>query len=161
MPCLVIFLGYVACMVGISIYAFQNGQPRRLTRGFDYKGQLCGVDEAVVNKPMLFWCPNGDEILHGHAAELDMQHPICVAECPGAELSSVHCFAEPEEELRVIGEAPFQKEQITITQKTVKRKTYPSEGFAGMFCVPHFHPEIGHILGDEPVVEDLPANGQT
>lgn len=154
MPCLVVFLGYVACMVGISIYAFQTGQPQKLTHGFDYKGQLCGVDKAVEDEPMLFWCPKGNKTLHGHPADLDVKHPICMAECPSQELLSVHCFDNPKAHVKDLG-GSFPDEQITIQTRTVRKHTYPSQAFAGMFCVPRFHEKQGHILGDEPLVQEL------
>ena len=154
MPCLVVFLVYVACMLGISLYAFENGQPRRLTHGFNYQGQLCGVSKAVVDKPMLFWCPKGNRTLHGHPADLDMEHPVCLTKCP-TEPSSVHCFDNPTAKTEVLGTSSrFHSEQITIQERTVTKQAYPSAAFAGMFCVPHFHKEIGHILGDEPLVKE-------
>ncbi|CAE6938263.1 unnamed protein product, partial [Symbiodinium sp. CCMP2456] len=48
----------------------------RRTHGFDWTGKICGVDEAVRDKPLLFWCtPNGEE-------GLTLLDGICVARCP-------------------------------------------------------------------------------
>eukprot|EP00744_Colponema_vietnamica_P001108 GILI01001874.1.p2 GENE.GILI01001874.1~~GILI01001874.1.p2 ORF type:complete len:612 (+),score=211.84 GILI01001874.1:159-1838(+) len=58
-------------MFVIAGHAFEKGDYRRLTRGFDYKGRLCGVDAGVENKRYLYF-PN---ILAPSVG-------VCLSSCP-------------------------------------------------------------------------------
>jgi len=53
----------------------------KLYHGIDYRGQICGVDSAVADKPYLYWCPSE---MSGSSLSLNLQKPICVQNCPGA-----------------------------------------------------------------------------
>eukprot|EP00439_Symbiodinium_sp_Y106_P080322 s212_g19.t1 len=155
MPCLVIFIGYMIGMMCISGYAFHKGDPRRLTHGFDYKGDLCGVDMAVADRPLLYWCAAGSRLTDsGHPEQLDTKYPICVERCPMGSSEWMPCLGESSVQVTPSGSEPFVSQRITITQNTVKQASYRTREFAGMFCVPHFD-EDQEILGDDPLVESL------
>jgi hypothetical protein len=44
--CLIVFFAFCGGLIWIGMYAFENGDIRRLSHGFNYKGRLCG--EEVV-----------------------------------------------------------------------------------------------------------------
>ncbi|CAK0847420.1 unnamed protein product [Prorocentrum cordatum] len=61
-----------------------SGNVTKLDRGFNDRGQMCGVD--VPGKPYVFWC--SDESGKG----MDWNHPICTAECPKDSTTDHECF---------------------------------------------------------------------
>jgi len=79
-PCLVFLIAFIWGMVTIYSGARVEGNLDKLTHGFDWKGDICGVDKEVANQSFLFWCAPGD------GEELSLLNAICVPECPtGAE----------------------------------------------------------------------------
>mmetsp|Transcript_5172 Transcript_5172/g.15183 ORF Transcript_5172/g.15183 Transcript_5172/m.15183 type:complete len:893 (-) Transcript_5172:346-3024(-) len=54
--CCILFLGALAVLAMILVYAHENGDPRKLHHGIDYHGNICGVDPDVANMPYLYWC---------------------------------------------------------------------------------------------------------
>jgi len=149
LPCFVIFIGYLIGMCCISTYGFQNGNPRRLTHGFNYKGELCGVDEGVVEKPLIFWCrANGTS--DGEPSALDMDFPICVSSCPKTYSEAMTCPGDSSYQVK----SKANTQTTIITQKIVKLQSYPTMAFGGQFCVPHKDPKSKY-LGDDPLVNKL------
>lgn len=146
LPCLIILLAYLSGMVVVTKYAMDNGNPRRLTHGFNYKGELCGVDAPVLSKPLLYWCGAGGVQDNGHPVKLDTNFPICVESCPVGYASEMSCLGDEQVKIETAGEEPFVTTETTITQSTVKQMSYPTIPFSGMYCVPHFIMEgvIGH-----------------
>ncbi|KAJ8960451.1 hypothetical protein NQ318_013735 [Aromia moschata] len=53
--CLMFFLVFVACWVGIGIYAYHNGDPSTLLVPRDSAGSRCGFDSHVKDRPYLFF----------------------------------------------------------------------------------------------------------
>ncbi|KAJ8921441.1 hypothetical protein NQ315_003059 [Exocentrus adspersus] len=53
--CLLLFLVFVACWVGIGAYAYINGDPATLLVPKDSSGSRCGVDSHVQDKKYLFF----------------------------------------------------------------------------------------------------------
>jgi hypothetical protein len=94
----ILFVPIFALCIGatayILSYALQNGDPRKVYHGMDYKGNLCGVD--LPAKPYVYWCAaEGGGWFPGSfrpVAALDFEHPICVETCPISTLSQSECF---------------------------------------------------------------------
>lgn len=152
LPCLVVFIFYMIAMCSISIYGYNSGNPRRLTHGFNYKGELCGVDENVLFKPLIFWCRAGEMKDDGQPKELDTEYPICVRSCPSTYSLEMTCAGRME-----VKEEDEGSDHMTIlTQSIVKQQSYPTMEFAGMYCVPHTHANNElKILGDDPLTTQL------
>ena len=53
------FVTFLAGMGWVAQYALENGDARRLSHGFNFKGKLCGVSPGFEHKPYLYYCPNG------------------------------------------------------------------------------------------------------
>ena len=51
-------IGFAACGVYKSQY-FPAGKYQRITNPTDYKGQICGYDDAVLNKPNAYFMLDG------------------------------------------------------------------------------------------------------
>eukprot|EP00930_Biecheleria_cincta_P045470 TRINITY_DN31333_c0_g1_i1.p1 TRINITY_DN31333_c0_g1~~TRINITY_DN31333_c0_g1_i1.p1 ORF type:complete len:700 (-),score=71.44 TRINITY_DN31333_c0_g1_i1:291-2390(-) len=153
LPCLVIFFAYLAGMVAITKWAIENGNPRRLTHGFNYQGELCGVDAPVLSKPLVYWCGAGGVQDNGHPVKLDTQFPICVESCPQSFDTEMACLGVEEVKVSTEGEEPYVTRVTEITQSTIKQMSYPTMEFSGMYCVPHFIKE--HVLGDDSLTMQL------
>eukprot|EP01012_Entosiphon_sulcatum_P003724 TRINITY_DN11298_c0_g1_i1.p1 TRINITY_DN11298_c0_g1~~TRINITY_DN11298_c0_g1_i1.p1 ORF type:complete len:665 (-),score=119.59 TRINITY_DN11298_c0_g1_i1:201-2195(-) len=75
--CILLFVAAMAAWVAIASIAFHNGKPLRVVKPMDYKGNICGEDKEVANRPYLYlpspWnlnfglcvtaCPNPDDIV--------------------------------------------------------------------------------------------------
>lgn len=83
-PCLVIFVIALALQIFIVKYALENGDIRKLTRGYDAHGRLCGVD---TEGDVLFHCRSP-----GEEGEFIMRQPICIDACPQAGNTTHSCF---------------------------------------------------------------------
>jgi len=65
----------------IQYYAAQNGNARKLTRGFNSDKELCGVHPNTLNKPYIFWCEDPS------TGDITSKRPICVEHCPDGKSS--------------------------------------------------------------------------
>lgn len=73
----------IACQVRITAYAYENGDVRRLTRGYDHNQTLCTNANGGRN---LMYCMtrSGDLLQHW---------PVCVPTCPEAGTNHTHsCY---------------------------------------------------------------------
>lgn len=151
--CMVILLLYVLGMCFVSVYAVQNGNPRRLTHAYDFKGHLCGVDDAVKDKPLVYWCGAGTMLENGVPSALDLQFPTCVNKCPTNTQTFMACLGIERVQVDETGEKPFVTEMTTITQSTVKQSSYPTQELGGLYCIPHLSDM--DLPGDDPLTESL------
>jgi len=135
--CLVLFVLYLFGMGCITADAFRNGDPRRLTHGFDYKGHLCGVDPIVQGKPLLYWCGAGHVAEDGVPVALDLKFPTCVAACPMDTRTDMVCLGVEQVQLGNTGEKPYLTEKTIIMETTAKQMSYPTYEFRGRYCLPH------------------------
>jgi len=111
-------------MIWVTYVSVGAGDPRRLYHGMDYKGQLCGVDEAVVDKPMIYW-PRPSL----------MRYPVCMGDCPADDSQQV---PYPHEEVKIISQSDTSS-IIQIETKEMMTNTYASSRVAGRFCLPTEH----------------------
>ncbi|CAL1152770.1 unnamed protein product [Cladocopium goreaui] len=109
--CVLLFAGAIVGLFEVLRYGFQNGDTRRIYYGLNWEGELCGLDEPVKDKPLLYWCTKpgdstlSEDLLNNFSLPtelkdpsgaivslinkivtpgeaLDLLHPICVASCP-------------------------------------------------------------------------------
>ena len=92
-PCCLLFLGGMGALVALLIYGGIHGNTKKLNHGFDVRGQQCGVDPLVIDKPLLYFCPvvtaSGE-----HSVNLD--DPVCVYQCPGPNSAMVTGCTNPQ-----------------------------------------------------------------
>lgn len=55
--CVAVLVLVLICIGFIFKYAADNSDTRQITRGIDWYGKLCGVNQDVVERPYLYWCP--------------------------------------------------------------------------------------------------------
>mmetsp|Transcript_148076 Transcript_148076/g.258313 ORF Transcript_148076/g.258313 Transcript_148076/m.258313 type:complete len:769 (+) Transcript_148076:91-2397(+) len=118
--CCCCFIIFTLVFMSITQYAWTKGNPQRLYHGFDYQGRLCGVDENVQQKPLLYW-PDPDHL----------EVPVCVGECPADVLQKV---SYPDEEVLKTHDNNVDRTDIVRTMENLP--TYPSKEMAGRFCLP-------------------------
>jgi hypothetical protein len=158
-PCCLLFIGYMVWMGCLFQYSLENGEIKRLTHGFDYIGNLCGVDPVVVNDPYLFWC-GGLGFTAGIPTSLNLENPICVDSCPIDDNTLVPC-PQPSKTIGPIksgnstaGDPPGTGTYTTeIIQQVVAVPTYPTEVFASKYCMP----KDVHLM--KTLLEDGPMGG--
>ncbi|XP_070531870.1 choline transporter-like protein 2 [Ptychodera flava] len=81
--CCIIFICFMAGMLAVGYYAWGNGNPYKLIYPTDSRGQICGYDTLVKDKPYLFYFDLVD--CASTASLIELQCPttqICVSECP-------------------------------------------------------------------------------
>lgn len=129
--CGCIFLFFWCGMFYTTSIALANGDPRRLSHGFDYQGRLCGVSAPVSNKTLLYW-PD--------ASRMDLT--LCVEECPGATAKRVDILRET-----VVSQDHRRPKATTeILRQDVTLMTYPSKEVGGRYCLPlGSTPELAHL----------------
>jgi len=79
--CGLFFVVAMGFLVSMFVYGTTHGNTRKLSHGFNSKGEQCGIDEAVKDRPLLYFCPvvtstGGDSV--------DTKDPVCVGVCPTA-----------------------------------------------------------------------------
>lgn len=137
-PCLVLFFAFCAGLIYCADVARKTGDIRRLSHGFNYRGQLCGVSEGVENRPFLYFCPNGPDVpgqVPHVPTSLDLEHPICVRNCPTNATQKFNCYMGSTVTQSLTRE-PNEDYSVTINydfQSTVGYPTYP---YMHRYCVP-------------------------
>lgn len=134
---LVVFATFFLGMCGIAHYAFANGDPRRLTHGYDYHGNLCGVDKGLTHRPLVYWCGAGALRGDGIPTQLDLKFPVCVGSCPADGSTEMACLGVEQLEVRGQGRRPYRTVITEVTQSTVQQLSYPTVELAGLYCIPH------------------------
>lgn len=81
-PCLLVFFFCWVGMFLILMYAAAHGNVDKVTHGFDWSGDICGVDKDVKNQPYLYWCKVGED---------ELSDPVCVQSCPSGPGTSTRC----------------------------------------------------------------------
>lgn len=136
--CLALFFGFIAGMVWIQMYAQENGDIRRLSHGFNFKGALCGVSPGYDEKPYLYFCPTGLPIPGTSPplpSALDLIHPICVSECPQGPAQSFLCYGGAQVETMSPTNAEGDYKEV-ITYDFMRTDGYASKPFMNRYCLP-------------------------
>jgi len=91
-PCCILFLVAVGWLIYVFIWGHVNGDIRRLYHGINGEGQVCGVDDAVSDKGLLYWCPVWNSTT---LASVDLVNPVCVSSCPSDGVEVPECASTP------------------------------------------------------------------
>lgn len=138
---LVAILAYIGGMVGIVLWSMNSAgtDPRRLTHGSNWKGQICGVD---VPEPYLYWCGAMGTWTGEFPEEILNQARVCLAECPNGSTTRIPCLLPEYHNFTqqtggYLG-ALVQVESMSmvVTQTVAFQRSYPTEPYAGKFCLP-------------------------
>lgn len=135
--CLFLFFAALAPFAWIFTYTAANGDMRRLYHGYDFLGNLCGVEPGVEAKGLLYWCPHAN-----NSMGLDLAHPICVQSCPTNITTSHWCYED-----RILGNpqfqdagananSPYRPFEQTNSYVFSALADYPSTAFMGRYCYP-------------------------
>ena len=97
--CCLIFIAAIVGFCGASAYGWMNGDPSKLTLGWDSDKNGCGWSEKTKDYPYLYWPESpADGLLeafkaldYGKAIEL-LNDGVCVKECPKADNTEVECL---------------------------------------------------------------------
>lgn len=137
--CALLFLVCVAGAAGLVALSVVKGDARRLTRGLDYGGNLCGVDEAVAGKPFLYYCGSHERV-NGFPKRLDYRSKTCVASCPQDDSENIECLTKAFHNFTKLGEDAqhsfWTTLNVDIVQSVTLQKSYPTEEYHASFCVP-------------------------
>lgn len=125
-------------MGAIQYYAVKNGNLDKLTHGFNWQNEICGVSDRVVDRPFLFWCPPADPL-----SEWDMADGICVSSCPRGE--SMACPGHSESFQTNVSTPEGYEITTGIRRPLTIRDTYDSTPMA-FYCVPDEVSESGAAL---------------
>ncbi|KAF4655897.1 hypothetical protein FOL47_009245 [Perkinsus chesapeaki] len=119
-------------------YAASHGDLRRITHGFNYKGELCGADASVLEKPFLYWCAGIEDMSHTPVA-MNFANPICVERCPTEKdpLGDLPCPMPAMVDTVSNGDAPYDKKATVLTQEIVPQPGIPTISVAGRYCLPN------------------------
>jgi hypothetical protein len=120
--CSCVFFAFWIGVGFIMVNALENGDPRRLYHGFDYKGNLCGVDAAVIGKNYLYW-PDQNR--------LDV--PICVRSCPISRLESM---TVPRESIVTTGSLQNDYVKSELLRENTTVTSYPTRKVGDRLCLP-------------------------
>jgi len=139
-PCLLIFFAFLGGMSYVLNEAFLSGDIRRLSHGFNYKGQLCGVDKGAEDRPMLYYCPDPKApfvpgIIPKIPSKLDLMHPICVSSCPTSDQQMYNCYAGSSV-VETPTLMPNQDYTVSIKYDFKSIGGYPTYPFMHRYCVP-------------------------
>lgn len=136
----VCFLLFVAALAGLGMvlnYAQEHGDVRRITHGYNYKGDLCGVDAGVVSKPYLFWCRDPN------TQSLDFDHPICRETCPVNSNTHYSCYFESQktgqQPIPMVAGSTIDQANSFQVQRSIEfrfKSDYPTRDLFGRYCVP-------------------------
>lgn len=141
--CVAVFAAAAVAAALVQAYAREEGDIRKLYHGVDFRGQVCGVDEEVEDKRLLFWCPYSGGATTGAAkaatvyaglGHLDTRHPICVSQCPAATDAPACYLGAARSVSKAEDAAGTYTETVTYTYKFVQ--AYDSVPVGERLCLP-------------------------
>jgi len=144
---LVIFAVFMGGMVCEVAYAVSQGvNPHRLTHGVDFKGRVCGID---VPEEWVYWCGSAERS-GAYPKRIMHEHTVCLKSCPIDASLRIPCLMPAVHNatsfkggtLNLAGGVVNNMEtlEIVITQSITYQQSYPSEPYAGKFCMPSRSP---------------------
>lgn len=140
--CMFILILYAIVMLAILHHGYSAGNPEKLFRGYNYKGQTCGVETEVQEKDFTFWCAKKDFTgKDGKKVPWKLLDPICVEKCPDGSGENL-CPGE----LELSGwsqtdgtEAGSKIDTQTITREMSIVKDYETKPAFTYYCLPKGH----------------------
>lgn len=141
--CLAVFLAAVCGLAYIGVfYSSVHGDIRRLYHGYDFLGDLCGIDNTGPNStgldktktPVLFWCT------HKSGIGLDFDHPVCRESCP-SNGSYFSCYdsavpgawKDKTDPVKDLAPGSFARETVYHFRYV---KDYATKPLLGVYCYP-------------------------
>ena len=87
--CCLLFVVFLVGFGGATGYGLKFGNPYKLTAGWDSDGNGCGVSNATIDYPYLYW-PNAptteiiDQLKKADIVAISeiLKNGVCVKECP-------------------------------------------------------------------------------
>mmetsp|Transcript_48467 Transcript_48467/g.65806 ORF Transcript_48467/g.65806 Transcript_48467/m.65806 type:complete len:655 (-) Transcript_48467:96-2060(-) len=148
-PCCIVFVIFIVGMVGLSGFAFTQGNPTILLTGWDYDGNGCGYSEATKDYPYLYW-PAPDPSAFDNAVDFSsgfdytslgvdqlnalFKYGTCVKECPSTTTAAIECMPPS-----FINANPTYWDsscQYYPAGKNFQALRYAATGVVGHFCYP-------------------------
>lgn len=90
--CCLIFIAAIVGFCGASVYGWSNGDPKKLTIGWDSDKNGCGWSDKTKDYPYLYWPKSPANTLFEAIKDLDydkaielLNEGVCVKECPKAD----------------------------------------------------------------------------
>lgn len=143
--CLMVFFIYYGVMAYILYFAVTNGNIDKVTHGFDWTGDICGVDSKVVNSSYLYWCSSDG---------MTLSDPICVESCPTRTTNKGQhkCPGEPTmQDNSVTNSDETETRSITITRKLEFQEDLVTENILN-YCLPTKEKDLMVKILDQTVV---------
>ena len=161
--CVLLFGAAMFGLFQIISYGLEHGDVRRIYYGISWEGELCGLDDAVKDKPLLYWCtkpgdnslseallndfslpteltdPSGNLVslinkVLSPGDTLDLLHPICVERCPEDSGSFHSCLQSVTTEKGIKSfDGSFSQTSDFDAKLVQDVKTI---GFAHRYCLP-------------------------
>mmetsp|Transcript_99084 Transcript_99084/g.171768 ORF Transcript_99084/g.171768 Transcript_99084/m.171768 type:complete len:886 (+) Transcript_99084:90-2747(+) len=141
--CCAMFLGYVGLMVAMVVLGFYYGKPGRLEHGVDFAGQVCGVDASVASNKFAYWCGMTENWNGDFPTALNDDSIVCLPSCPTDGTTQVQCLLPAIKNFTGVpggtlpdGNSNVETLYMQVSQTIANQKSYPTEPFAGKFCLP-------------------------
>jgi hypothetical protein len=153
---MVLFWAFVGGMVACILSGYWYGNPKRLTHGSDWEGQVCGFDEAVKDSPFMIFCGSPERV--GEFPKYIIEgSTTCVKTCPTNSNSTINCLMPAFHNFSSykggsIGTVSnVETLEMTLTQSVTIQQTYPTEEYGGRFCLPsQANPELRALIINGP-----------
>jgi len=132
LSCAGLLAAFVYGLWAIYSVSKEHGNLDKLTHGYDWKGDICGVDLSVQDSGLLYWCAPGTASPMG----LDLLDAICVPRCPTGPETASWCPGEAKRYGHWEDQASNTKEVVigTVRNLTI-RADYPTVEAFG-YCFP-------------------------
>lgn len=171
--CCALFVPLLCAFGYVAWWGSQNGDLRRLHGFPNSEGHLCGVSQAVVDLPLLYFCQDA----HGHISH---SLSICVDECPSVQVAERRLEGNPVEGLlesvrsvwygthdalrAAVGNAPAASTGNSSKAEKCAHGhlpdspsccLYSTAALGGMLCAPKDHHEMQRLIQawESPAVE--------
>jgi hypothetical protein len=88
MICALVFLCFVATMLGTAFYGIVKGDPRAMVKPYDFTRSICGVNDTVKDYGKLYFtklAPSGEDLWKDPAdfpKRIVFENAVCVKSCP-------------------------------------------------------------------------------
>jgi len=150
---MVVFLAFVAGMVLIVLSSIWWADPKRLTHGADWEGNICGESASVLDKKYMIFC--GSPERNGLFPKFVIQgSTACVSACPVDGTGEIACLMPAFHNFTSYRKGTIgaltnvETIEMVLTQSVTNQATYPTEAFGGRFCLPSANDPVGKALRD-------------
>jgi len=87
MVCVVVFLAFIATMMGTAFYGIAQGDPKAFIKPYDHTNMICGVNDTVKDYGKLYFTKLAPDYFDGLAPKkivrsIVYSESVCVKECP-------------------------------------------------------------------------------